>query len=358
MVVSADRTPYNSVIRSAERFPVLPVHRESSDYRRPRLRLAIHPVDCAPAARTVGLRGDPAVRYAAREDPGAAAGRASSCRAARRACPRPARRTATPAIYDAGVPVLGICYGMQLMTHALGGRGRAGAASRVRAGDDHIDPRGAPLLRVGPGATCASGRATATSSRPRRRASPSRRRAPTRPVAAMAAPDRGLYALLFHPEVAHTDYGLEILRNFAYDVCGCTGDWTMRSFVDEATERIREQVGDGRVVCGLSGGVDSTRRGGADPPRDRRSADVHLRRQRRDAAGRRGADQAALRAAAAAARLRRCRATVPRPPRRRHRSRRQKRKVDRRGLHRRVRGRGAEARRVRLPRRRARSTRT
>ena len=55
------------------------------------------------------------------------------------------------------------------------------------------------------------------------------------PVAAMAAADRGLYALLFHPEVAHTDYGLEILRNFAYDVCGCTGDWTMKSFVEEAT---------------------------------------------------------------------------------------------------------------------------
>jgi GMP synthase (glutamine-hydrolysing) len=78
------------------------------------------------------------------------------------------------------------------------------------------------------------------------------------PVAAMVAEDRRLYALLFHPEVAHTDHGLDILRNFAYDVCGCTGDWTMSSFVHEATERIRAQVGDGRVVCGLSGGVDSS----------------------------------------------------------------------------------------------------
>jgi GMP synthase (glutamine-hydrolysing) len=74
----------------------------------------------------------------------------------------------------------------------------------------------------------------------------------------MAAPDRRMYALLFHPEVAHTDRGTKILRNFAYDVCGCTGDWTMSSFVDEAIGRIRAQVGDGRVVCGLSGGVDST----------------------------------------------------------------------------------------------------
>jgi GMP synthase (glutamine-hydrolysing) len=78
------------------------------------------------------------------------------------------------------------------------------------------------------------------------------------PVAAMVAEERRLYALLFHPEVVHTDHGLDILRNFAYDVCGCTGDWTMSSFVQEATDGIRRQVGEGRVVCGLSGGVDST----------------------------------------------------------------------------------------------------
>jgi GMP synthase (glutamine-hydrolysing) len=78
------------------------------------------------------------------------------------------------------------------------------------------------------------------------------------PVAAMQDPERRLYALLFHPEVAHTDGGTEILRNFAYRICGCTGDWTMASFVDESVARIRSQVGEGRVVCGLSGGVDST----------------------------------------------------------------------------------------------------
>ena len=74
----------------------------------------------------------------------------------------------------------------------------------------------------------------------------------------MEAPDRGYYAMLFHPEVAHTDRGSELLRNFAFDVCGCTGDWTTTSFIDEATARITAQVGNGRVVCGLSGGVDST----------------------------------------------------------------------------------------------------
>jgi GMP synthase (glutamine-hydrolysing) len=81
----------------------------------------------------------------------------------------------------------------------------------------------------------------------------------TAPIVAMESRERHLYALLFHPEVVHTDHGLEILRNFAYDVCGCTGDWTIASFIEEATARIREQVGPaGKVVCGLSGGVDST----------------------------------------------------------------------------------------------------
>jgi GMP synthase (glutamine-hydrolysing) len=70
--------------------------------------------------------------------------------------------------------------------------------------------------------------------------------------------DRELYALLFHPEVVHTEHGLEILRNFAYGICGCTGDWTMASFIEEATAKIRARVGGGRVVCALSGGVDST----------------------------------------------------------------------------------------------------
>ena len=160
------------------------------------------------------------------------------------------------AVYDAGVPVLGICYGMQLMTHALGGQVAPAPHREFGLATINID-RDAPLFAEVPRElrvwashgdfvqSAPSGfNVTATSA--------------NAPVAAMAAPERNLYALLFHPEVAHTDYGLEILRNFAYDVCGCTGDWTMRSFVQEATDRIRAQVGNGRVVCGLSGGVDST----------------------------------------------------------------------------------------------------
>jgi len=161
-------------------------------------------------------------------------------------------------LFALGVPVLGICYGMQLMTDALGGRvapapQREFGHALVRVSEN----TGAPIftalppeLRVWashgdlvaaapPGFSIIATSANA-------------------PVAAMEDRSRSLFALLFHPEVAHTEHGLEILRNFAYRICGCTGDWTMRSFIEEATARIRQQVGDGRVVCALSGGVDST----------------------------------------------------------------------------------------------------
>jgi GMP synthase (glutamine-hydrolysing) len=162
-----------------------------------------------------------------------------------------------PAVFEAGVPILGICYGMQLMTAALGGEVAPAPHREFGLANIRITPN-APLFASVPeelrvwashgdfvAAAPAGFAVTATSA--------------NAPVAAMAAPDRRMYALLFHPEVAHTDRGSDILRNFAHEICGCTGDWTMASFVKEATERIREQVGEeGSVVCGLSGGVDST----------------------------------------------------------------------------------------------------
>ena len=166
-----------------------------------------------------------------------------------------------PALFDLGSPVLGICYGMQLMAHTLGGavapaphREFGHAMVRLTHPGGSLDAglfaNVPPDIRVWAShgdfvaAAPAGFSVLATSA--------------NAPVAAMAHPDRRLYALLFHPEVAHTERGLEILRNFAYGVCGCTGDWTMASFVEEATAKIRAQVGGGRVVCALSGGVDST----------------------------------------------------------------------------------------------------
>ena len=157
------------------------------------------------------------------------------------------------------MPVLGICYGMQLMTDVLGGEVRRSGHREFGHAMVTVSRNGqAPnLFREIPAelrvwashgddvASVPAGFAVAATSA-------------TAPIAAMEAPERSLYALLFHPEVAHTDYGLEILRNFAFNLCGCTGDWTIASFIEEATGRIRTQVGEGRVVCGLSGGVDST----------------------------------------------------------------------------------------------------
>jgi GMP synthase (glutamine-hydrolysing) len=129
-------------------------------------------------------------------------------------------------VFETGVPVLGICYGMQLMTDALGGQ-VARAAPRVRPGDD---PGGARCAAVRVGAAGPARVGEPWRSRPQAQPPGFRVTATSAnaPVAAMAGDERRLYALLFHPEVAHTDHGTDILRNFAYGVCGCTGDWTMR----------------------------------------------------------------------------------------------------------------------------------
>jgi GMP synthase (glutamine-hydrolysing) len=162
-----------------------------------------------------------------------------------------------PGVFELKLPTLGICYGMQLMTDVLGGTVSSGPHREFGYARIRREQESARMLQQLPGefkvwashgdvvAAAPPGfTVTATSA--------------NAPVAAMESPDRGFYALLFHPEVVHTDRGAQILRNFAFDVCGCTGDWTIKSFIDESTARIAAQVGDGRVVCELSGGVDST----------------------------------------------------------------------------------------------------
>ena len=161
---------------------------------------------------------------------------------------------AQPWALDSGVPVLGICYGMQLLAHQLGGsvepateREYGFAVVRKNASSDLFDgldgeigvwmSHGDRIGQIPPGF-----RAIAYSD--------------NSPVAAMAN-DAGMLGIQFHPEVAHTPHGAEIIRNFAYKVCGASGTWTPGNFVAESVRRIREQVGGGRVICALSGGVDS-----------------------------------------------------------------------------------------------------
>jgi GMP synthase (glutamine-hydrolysing) len=161
-----------------------------------------------------------------------------------------------PGVLALGTPTLGICYGMQLMTAELGGQ--VGSAPHREYGHAVVTVgAGGPLFDTLPSslrvwashgdfvAVPPAGFETVATS-------------VNAPVAAMQDPERRLYGVLFHPEVAHTEHGVDILRNFAFGVCGCYGDWTMASFVEESVAGIRALVGRGRVVCGLSGGVDST----------------------------------------------------------------------------------------------------
>ena len=176
-------------------------------------------------------------------------------------------------LFTAGVPVLGICYGFQLMVQALDGTvRRTGAAEYGATTLQALAPDGEPgepgagpssrALPAGPACWPAcrgasgSGCRTATRASARRPGSRSRPGPRPRPVAAIENPRRKLYGVQFHPEVMHTDHGTEILQRFL-DAAGCHPGWTTRGIIDEQVERIREQVGNAVAVCGLSGGVDS-----------------------------------------------------------------------------------------------------
>lgn len=161
-----------------------------------------------------------------------------------------------PAFYEMGIPVLGICYGMQLMAQQLGGRvSRANHREYGKTELTVLD--GSNLLSsLDSVEQCWMSHGDLVESPPPGFAVTAR--TVKAPVAAMALPVKNLYAVQFHPEVVHTPKGQDILKAFLYDICGCRGLWTMGSFLERTVAEIREQVGDRKVLCALSGGVDSS----------------------------------------------------------------------------------------------------
>ena len=160
-------------------------------------------------------------------------------------------------VFDAKVPVLGICYGMQLLAHQLGGKVAAGLHREYGHSVIHKDGQNIDLLEglTGDIPVWMSHGDRIEDLPPGFR---SMAYSDNSPVAVMGSSEQRMYGIQFHPEVAHTPQGAEILRNFTYRICGTAGTWTPANFVTDAIHRIREQVGDGRVICALSGGVDST----------------------------------------------------------------------------------------------------
>ncbi len=159
------------------------------------------------------------------------------------------------ALYDSGVPVLGICYGAQLIAQQLGGE--VARTDVAEYGRTALEVTGSSGLFAG----LPSEQDVWMSHADSIVRAPAGFRVTARtgivPIAALEDVERAVYALQFHPEVAHTTRGQEVLKHFLYDVCGCLPRWTMTSIVEQAVELIRSQVGDEKVICGLSGGVDS-----------------------------------------------------------------------------------------------------
>src|SRR3954462_9655705 len=159
-------------------------------------------------------------------------------------------------LLELGIPVLGICYGMQAMALELGGRVEGAAVGEFGRSELKVHEPGRLLAGLPAEQRCwMSHRDTVYEPPPGATALASSTESP---VAAFEDISRGFYAIQYHPEVVHTPYGNEVLRRFLEDICGCDMTWTAASVVDEQIERIRAQVGDGRVICGLSGGVDSS----------------------------------------------------------------------------------------------------
>jgi GMP synthase (glutamine-hydrolysing) len=161
-----------------------------------------------------------------------------------------------PELLELGVPVLGICYGMQLLARELGGSVEGAEVGEYGRSQLTVHSHGRLLADTPSEQACwMSHRDTVFAAPPEFEALAS---STASPVAAIESAARGVYGIQFHPEVVHTPYGQQVLRNFLIDICGADGSWSARSVIEEQIERIREQVGEGRALCALSGGVDSS----------------------------------------------------------------------------------------------------
>ncbi len=164
--------------------------------------------------------------------------------------------TCSKELFELGIPVLGLCYGAQLMSHVLGGRVERATVREYGKTEVSIDNGSALFAGVPAQTVCWMSHFDYIA-----KLAPGFRTIATTkdcPVAAAECAEKKLYAIQFHPEVLHTVEGSKMLYNFVRNICGCVGDWRMDSFVEESIKSIREKVGKGRVLCALSGGVDSS----------------------------------------------------------------------------------------------------
>ena len=159
-------------------------------------------------------------------------------------------------VFELGYPILGICYGMQLMSHLLGGKVETAPTSEYGKTLVNVDVDSVLFKDVNKETVCWMSHTDYVAKIPsnfKMIAS-----TPVCPFAAMENKEKKLYAVQFHPEVMHSVEGMKMLRNFVYDVCECQGDWIMKDYVESTIKSIKEKVGNGKVLCALSGGVDSS----------------------------------------------------------------------------------------------------
>ena len=162
-----------------------------------------------------------------------------------------------PALFSLGVPILGICYGCQLMAYTLGGKvGHAAELSEYGKAEVAFDTTSKLLKGIGANEICWMSHTDYVTELPEGFRIIGK--TPTCPAAAIECEAKGFYGVQFHPEVNHTPKGSALIKNFLFEVCGCKSDWTMTNYIEDQIKKIREQVGNGKALCALSGGVDSS----------------------------------------------------------------------------------------------------